>query len=358
MKKKNIINLIKYHVEHNEHAFREEAYEIARYFDDKGDGEIASYIMALLADTNVLYPQMNKDDNSYFNSVDISTTSLYLPDIIIDEIKGIVNAVSHNIGINKFLFKGSPGTGKTEATKHLARILKRDLFSVDFSSIIDSKLGETQKNISNLFEEINTFARPNKVIILFDEIDALVMDRTNSHDVREMGRATSTFLKGLDSLNNQVVLIATTNLYEHFDKAILRRFDYIIDFNKYTTDDLLEIAEKIMELYLAKFKIANRDVRLFRKIILLQNPIPYPGELINIIKSSIAFSDMNDKLDYFRRLVKAPKVSVNINENNMIDADDIFELYEQGFSIREIEVLTKKSKSTVARELKERNNNE
>lgn len=349
MKKKNIINLIKYHVEHNEHAFREEAYEIARYFDDKGDSEIASYIMALLADVNVLYPQINKEDNSYFNSVDISTTSLYLPDIIIDELTGIVNAVSHNIGINKFLFKGSPGTGKTEATKHLARILKRDLFSVDFSSIIDSKLGETQKNISNLFEEINTFARPNKVMVLFDEIDALVMDRTNNHDIREMGRATSSFLKGLDSLNNQVVLVATTNLYEYFDKAILRRFDYIIDFNKYTTDDLLDIAEKIMDLYLAKFKIANRDVRLFRKIILLQKPIPYPGELINIIKSSIAFSDMNDKLDYFRRLY------LTIVGKH---ADDIFELYGQGFSIREIEVLTKKSKSAVARELKERDNNE
>ena len=45
-----------------------------------------------------------------------------------------------NIGINKFLFQGMPGTGKTEAVKQLARILDREIFMVDFSAIIDSKL--------------------------------------------------------------------------------------------------------------------------------------------------------------------------------------------------------------------------
>ncbi len=50
---------------------------------------------------------------------------------------------------------------------------------VDFSSVIDSKLGQTQKNLSMLFKEINQFAQPDKVIVLFDEIDALALDRTN-----------------------------------------------------------------------------------------------------------------------------------------------------------------------------------
>ncbi len=61
---------------------------------------------------------------------------------------GIVNAVAHNVGINKFLLQGTPGTGKTEAVKQLARILNRDIYMVDFAAIIDSKLGQTQKNIS------------------------------------------------------------------------------------------------------------------------------------------------------------------------------------------------------------------
>src|SRR5699024_7399056 len=121
---------------------------------------------------------------------------------------GIVNAVSYNVGINKFLLQGAPGTGKTEAVKQIARILEREIYMVDFSSLVDSKLGQTQKNISTMFKEINNFTFPDKIIILFDEIDALALDRTNSNDLREMGRATSTMLKGMDHLNEQVVLIA------------------------------------------------------------------------------------------------------------------------------------------------------
>lgn len=58
-----------------------------------------------------------------------------------------------------------------------------------------------------------------------DEIDALVLDRINTNDLREMGRVTSTFIKELDRLNENVVIIATTNLFSNFDKAIVRRFD-------------------------------------------------------------------------------------------------------------------------------------
>ncbi len=84
-----------------------------------------------------------------------------------------------------FFFRNA-GTGKTEAVKQLARILDREIFMVDFSAIIDSKLGQTQKNLAALFKEINSFVQPKKVIVLFDEIDALALDRTNSNDLREM----------------------------------------------------------------------------------------------------------------------------------------------------------------------------
>ena len=86
-------------------------------------------------------------------------------------------------------------------------------------------LGQTQKNLASLFQEINNFVHPERVIVLFDEIDAIALDRTNSNDLREMGRATSAMLKGFDRMNENVVLVATTNLFEHFDKALVRRFD-------------------------------------------------------------------------------------------------------------------------------------
>ena len=166
---------------------------------------------------------------------------------------GLVHAVGYNIGINKYLFSGAPGTGKTETAKQVARLLDRDLFLVHFESIIDSRLGMTAKNIADLFEEINHFAAPSKAIILFDELDALAMRRSDHNDIREMGRATSALLKGFDILNPDIVIIATTNLEDSFDKALLRRFDSIISFNRYTQEDLLDISELLLDQYLKIF---------------------------------------------------------------------------------------------------------
>ena len=297
MKKKNILNLIKYHAEKNESAFRNEAYEIAKYFDDNHDYQLSEYIMALLSDTNTFVPQIEGNSNVFVKKIDISSGPLPLPEIIKNDILGIINAVGHNAGINKFLFQGSPGTGKTESAKQVARILERELFMVDFDSLIDSKLGQTSKNITSLFDEISTVSNPNKVIVLFDEIDAIAIDRINSNDLREMGRATSSVLKGLDALNDKIILIATTNLYNSFDKALTRRFDVIIDFDRYKQEDLIDIGEAILNELLFKFKFAGRNMKLFRKILSLMNEIPYPGELKNLIKSSLAFSDPSNEYD-------------------------------------------------------------
>lgn len=343
MKKRNIISLIRYYAEKNDDGFRNEAFEIARDFDASGDSQLAEYIMSLLSNVNTFVPQVEEHDSVFFEKLEAKEDMLLLPDAIMQDLLGVVNAIAHRIGIHKFLFQGAPGTGKTEAVKQLARILDREIFAVDFSSIIDSKLGQTQKNLASLFSEINSFPQPDRVIVLFDEIDAIALDRTNPNDLREMGRATSAMLKGFDRINENIILVATTNLYKYFDKALLRRFDSVIDFNRYTKDDLITIAEKMLDRYLTKFRLANRDVRLFRKILNLLDPIPFPGELKNIIKTAIAFSNPDDGHDYFRRLYYT--IYGERPENLQL-------LQSQGFTIREIEILTKKSKSRVARELK------
>jgi SpoVK/Ycf46/Vps4 family AAA+-type ATPase len=346
MKKKNIINLIKYYSEDNDVGFRNEAYEIARDFDESGDYQLAEYIMALLSNANTFVPQMQDNESTFFEKMSESHETLPLPEVIQDDIMGIINAIGHKSGVNKFLFQGAPGTGKTETVKQMARILDREIFMVNFSAIVDSKLGQTQKNITELFREINSMPHPEKVLILFDEIDAIALDRTNSNDLREMGRATTTVLKGLDNLSERVVLIATTNLYKHFDKAISRRFDAVVDFDRYTLEDLIEISERITEAMLSKFKFAKSNVKLLRKIVKLMAPVLMPGELKNSIKTSLAFSDSNNPYDYLRRLYVSLTGTTNI---------DLKALQSQGFTVREIELLTGVSKSQVARELKEDN---
>ncbi len=344
MKKKNIINLIRFFAEKNENGFRNEAYEIARDFDESGDAQLAEYIMALLSSANTFVPQITENDMSYFEKVSTETESLPLPTVIEQDIIGVINAINRNLGVNKFLLQGPPGTGKTESAKHIARILNRELYSVSISTVIDSKLGQTAKNITGLFREMNECNYPSKVIFMFDEVDALAMDRTNSTDLREMGRATTAFLRELDKLNEQIVIIATTNLFDHFDKALIRRFDAVIDYDRYTRDDLLDISESILNSFLQKYKSASHNIRLFRKIINIMDPILMPGELKNMIKTSIAFSDPGDNCDYLKRIFAAV-----IGSKPM----DIKSLQEYGFTIREIESLTGISKSQVARFLKE-----
>lgn len=344
MKKKNVINLIKYYAEGNDVSFRDEAYEIANDFNASGDRELAEYIMALLSKANTFVPQINEDDNSFLHRIEYSKEPLPLPEIIKNDILGIVNAIGQNVGINKYLFSGAPGTGKTETVKQVARILSRELYIVDFDTLIDSKLGQTAKNISNLFLQLNSVAHPERMIVLFDEIDAIALDRTNSNDLREMGRATSAVLKGMDNLNEQIVMIATTNLYDSFDKALLRRFDSCIDFNRYSREDLHYIAEIVLGNFLNKFKYAGRNLRLFNKILDEFNNIPYPGELKNLIKSSIAFSKPDNEFDYLKRLYTA----VTNNPN-----PDVKELQAKGYTVREIEILSGISKSHVSRLLQE-----
>ena len=335
MKKQNVLNLIKYHVERNENGFRNEAINIARYFDSIGDDQLAEYIMSLIAESNLYTPQGRDFESEYLKQIETSTVQpLYLPSAISDDIKGIINAVNHNIGINKFLFEGMPGSGKTEAVKQVARLLDRTLFYVDFENLIDSKLGQTNKNIAALFNEINMLPQPDKVVVLFDEIDVIALDRINSNDVREMGRATSVILKELDrltDLNKEIVIIATTNLFSSFDKALVRRFDAVINFDRYTKEDLIEVAEYYFTSFVKNFKGISKDIRLFRKIMNVAEKIPYPGELKNIIKTSLAFSDVNSENDYLRRLF-----------NSMIgnvDEIDVSQLHKMGFSVREIEKL-------------------
>jgi len=345
MKKKDVVNLIKAHYNNNDNEFRAISNRIASEFNEMGDSELAAYITAQITNVDTVVPQSIKYDTKYLTEVKLDNTSLPLPSVIADDLKGIINAINHKMGIGRFLFEGAPGTGKTESAKQVARLLNRVLLTVDFNKVIDSKLGQTAKNIALVFDEINHMPNLSRVVILFDEIDSLALDRLDDRDVREMGRATSSVLKELDNVNPEAIIIATTNLYDKLDRAFRRRFDAVINFDRYSNEDLIDVAEAILNEDLSKFPGAGRDIKLFRKILKTSKEIPNPGELKNIIKVSLAFSDPQNPYDYLARFYK----DLNNTQNLELSA-----LRERGFTIREISILTNIPKSTVSRELKEK----
>lgn len=343
MKKQNIVNLVRYHAENNNDAFRNEVAEIAKEFSSGGDELLARYLMELVSCAGFYVPQINYSNLRFLTKKEYSAKPLFLPDVIEEDIMGIVRAVKKKSEMKKFLFHGAAGTGKTESAYQVARMLEREILLVNVEELIDSRLGESAKNIVKVFDEINRLPE-GKACVVFDELDALVLDRVNANDLREMGRVTSAFLKGLDGLGANVVLIATTNLLDHFDKALIRRFDAVVSFNRYSRQDLCDVAEEILKVKIRKNEAIAKDIRLFRKILAHLENIPYPGDMEQIIRSAIAFSDDTNSYDYLRKIYLA----LNGNPSSL----DIHKLSEEKYTTREVEILTRVPKSSVARRLK------
>lgn len=347
MKKKDIMNLIRCHVEGDEEGFEHQAFLIANEFDNSGDSDLANYIYSLLSTTNTITPQENGSMKhiGVMELIKIRNKPLYLPNILKDNLIGVVNAVKKNIGMNTFLFYGHPGTGKTEAAVQVARLLKRQLWKVNISQLVDSKLGETSKNISKLFSDIKDFPFKKNMVVLFDEIDSLALNRNDSRDLREMARAITELFVGLDNLPEDVVIIATTNMYKQIDSALLRRFVAKINFDVYTKDDLCEIGLKILHDYSNRIEGIELNTRILTKMFLGCEKLPYPGDLKNIIRSSIAFSNPDNPNDYLKKLLM--ELCPNID---LTDYDNLHNVF--GFSSRDISLITGESKSGVGRRLK------
>ena len=127
------------------------------------------------------------------------------------------------------LFYGAPGTGKTETVLQLARKTGRALMQVNISTIKDKYVGESEKNIKNLFDRYRQLveSEPIAPILFFNEADAIFNKRsenTERADDKMENARQNIFLQGMETLEG--ILIATTNLTSNLDSAFERRFIY------------------------------------------------------------------------------------------------------------------------------------
>lgn len=122
------------------------------------------------------------------------------------------------------LFVGPSGTGKTMAAAVLANDLQRDLYRVDLSAVRSKYIGETEKNLTQLFQE----AERSQAILFFDEADALFGKRSDVKDAhdRYANVDIAYLLQRLESFNGLAIL--ATNSTNQIDAAFLRRLRYIV----------------------------------------------------------------------------------------------------------------------------------
>ena len=127
------------------------------------------------------------------------------------------------------LLYGPPGCGKTLISKATAGEIQANFISVGIHQILDLYVGNSEKNLHQLFQ----LARDNApAILFFDEVDALAADRK---DFRESAIRTviNQFLAEMDGnigSNEGILILGATNAPWHLDAAFRRpgRFDRVI----------------------------------------------------------------------------------------------------------------------------------
>ncbi|OEF97196.1 hypothetical protein BHF68_05910 [Desulfuribacillus alkaliarsenatis] len=144
--------------------------------------------------------------------------------VVLDE-WGYEEKLPYGKGLS-MLFAGPPGTGKTMAAQVIAQELGLEMYKIDLSQIISKYIGETEKNLQEVFNE----AQKSNAILFFDECDAILGKRTevkDSHD-RYANIETSYLLQKIEEFAGVSVL--ATNYITNIDNAFLRRIQYVLHF--------------------------------------------------------------------------------------------------------------------------------
>lgn len=241
-----LIGLIKSHAEGNVDRFYDLAMQLSAAEQQKGHTRLAEQLRQW-AEAGQKAPASRapevtpistpRGDLAQFLAATYPQTQLnelILPSHIHDELHQLVNETKMRNKLEergltprrRVLLSGPPGTGKTLSASALAGELNFPMFSVLLHGLITKFMGETAQKLKQVFDAIKT----TRGVYLFDEIDALAAARTNENDIGEARRVLNSFLQFLDDDTGPSIVIATTNIPDILDRAILRRFDLVLPY--------------------------------------------------------------------------------------------------------------------------------
>ena len=147
--------------------------------------------------------------------------------------------------LNSTLLYGESGTGKTTFGRYVAYKMGMPFCYLNFSSLVDSYMGNTSKNISKAFNYVIS----NPCVLMLDEIDCISIERSNSSDggsSAEMARVTITLMQEFDKLTNDIIVLGATNRIDRIDKALLRRFTVKHEVKSADDSEKTRIGEKFL----------------------------------------------------------------------------------------------------------------
>jgi AAA+ superfamily predicted ATPase len=196
-------------------------------------------VVELLTAGVISKPRFSIDFPAEYIETEMDWDDLVLHPKTLNQIKEIENWITHSQtllndwGMKKrikpgyrALFYGPPGTGKTLTASLLGKYTGKDVFRIDLSRVVSKYIGETEKNLSHLFDK----ASDKNWILFFDEADALFGKRTDIRDAHDKyaNQEVAYLLQRIEGYNGLVIL--ATNQRGNIDDAFVRRFQAIIHF--------------------------------------------------------------------------------------------------------------------------------
>jgi SpoVK/Ycf46/Vps4 family AAA+-type ATPase len=195
------------------------------------------------------------------------------------------------------LFYGPPGTGKTLTATLLGKTSGRDVYKVDLSMVVSKYIGETEKNLSRIFD----IAQHKNWILFFDEADALFGKRTatNSSNDRHANQQTAYLLQRVEDFPGIVIL--ATNLKANMDEAFTRRFQAMIHFSMPGPEDRYQLWNNAFS---GKCKL-HEDIDLYK---IAEEHELAGGAIINILRyCALSAIRRNDTVVNKQELITALK---------------------------------------------------
>ena len=219
----------------------------------KDEAKIENTIKKVLeSNSTLLYGQAKMREKTK-SSYDISVLNSTIPAEEIVEMVENAKAYAQKNEVEdqgiRMLFYGLSGTGKTEFARYISQKLGKKILLKRASDIISKYVGDTEKNISEAFNE----AEQNDMILLFDEADSFFRDREQAQYEWEITKVNE-FLTQMEEFKG--ILICTTNLRNIMDKAMLRRFHICTEFKALKRDGI----EKLLKRYFPSIIFSENQV--------------------------------------------------------------------------------------------------
>ena len=221
--------------------------------------------------------------------------------------------------MNRLLFYGASGCGKTFLAKALSNHLKYKMLYIDIAKSLSD--GNVAKNISDIFDIGNELGN---CLIFLDECDSIAWNRDSGNsDGGVIRRATNSLFQHLDQMNKTNIFISATNMLHRLDPAFERRFNLKLEFRR-PSMSVVEVANRFLYKDFILVDDANETVKT---IVDNRNKLSF-YELEDIVKRAMKRAVLNDTLevrtsDLYKDIATSQNIKIRFKTN--VDDPEIFE---------------------------------